>query len=160
MLCQRAAPVPGPAGAEQAGLQRGVAAILELFTKLVERALVEHNVGVDEGDVGGPRQLGAELARHWKALPLVGHHDGAVLARDLDRPVGRLPIHHDDRPRLLPHRGFHARGEQPLGVADGDDDREVSELDVVVNDAHELLSADAPSGAVTAASWSTMTSEA
>src|SRR4029077_3775638 len=117
-------------------------------------------VGVARGGGGCSGQMGAEVAGDRKAPPLVGDHNGTVLTRDLDRAVGRLSVHNDDRPGFFPHRRFHARREQPFGVAHRYDNRQVRELDVVADDAHDPLSAGTPSGVVTAASCSTMTSEA
>jgi hypothetical protein len=102
VLRERAAPVAGAPGAEQASLQRGVGPLLELFAKPVQGTLVEHDVGVDQRDIRGPRQLGAELACHRKAPPLIRDHHGAVLASDLDRAVARLPVDDDNLPGLLP----------------------------------------------------------
>src|SRR5260370_24976100 len=97
----------------------------------MQGTLMKHNIGVDQGDVGGPRHLGTKLARYRKALPLVGDHDGAILAGNLDRAIGRLSIYHYDRLRLLLYCRFHARWEEALDVARWHDNVHVREPQVL-----------------------------
>jgi hypothetical protein len=121
---ERPSPVPRARLAEQPGLQRVVAVTLVLVDQVAQRAGMQHDVGVDQGDQRLRRRLPAHQAGGGQPLAFVVQDLRRVRAGDRDGAVARVPVHDDDLggARLGDRR--EALLEDVLGVARGDDHRD------------------------------------